>query len=431
MAGAGRAGHRRARPPSCASWPSCSAGADRAMMLTARGAEQHARAPTPCRPGSTWRWRWAARHAGLRLRLPDRPGQRAGRPRARAEGRPAARLPEDRRPGRPRARGRGVGRRPRSAARPGALGVRAARRARHRRRPAGAAGVRLQPGGLRAERQPRRRAARALDLLVVADFVLSETAALADVVLPVTQWAEEDGTMTNLEGRVILREQAVEPPRRGAHATWRCSPGSPSGSGSPVAVHHRPRGGLRRAGRASAGGRADYAGITYDRIRAEDGVFWPCPAAGHPGTPRLFLDRFAHPDGRARFVAVEHRGPPSGRRRLPAVPDHRAGARAVPVRRPDPPGPRARPTTGRSSSCTRCWPPASARRRRAGRWSPPGAASSGPGPGGHHDPAGHRLRAVPLGRRQPAHQRRAGPGRRMPEFKVCAAAVTRMSATVS
>ena len=52
----------------------------------------------------------------------------------------------------------------------------------------------------------------ALDLLVVADLVMSETAALADVVLPVTQWAEETGTMTNLEGRVVLREQAVAPP---------------------------------------------------------------------------------------------------------------------------------------------------------------------------------------------------------------------------
>jgi assimilatory nitrate reductase catalytic subunit len=59
--------------------------------------------------------------------------------------------------------------------------------------------------------------------------------------------------------------------------------------------------------RASAGGIADYAGISYARIDAEGGVFWPCPAEDHPGTPRMFLDRFATPDGRARFVAVEHR----------------------------------------------------------------------------------------------------------------------------
>ena len=52
----------------------------------------------------------------------------------------------------------------------------------------------------------------ALDFLVVSDFFLSETAALADVVLPSAQWAEEEGTMTNLEGRVIRRRQACEPP---------------------------------------------------------------------------------------------------------------------------------------------------------------------------------------------------------------------------
>jgi len=58
---------------------------------------------------------------------------------------------------------------------------------------------------------------------------------------------------------------------------------------------------------ASAGGLADYAGITYDRIDATDGVFWPCPSEQHPGTPRMFLDGFATPDRRARFVVVEHR----------------------------------------------------------------------------------------------------------------------------
>src|SRR5204863_1661345 len=51
-----------------------------------------------------------------------------------------------------------------------------------------------------------------LDLLVVADVVLSETAERADVVLPVTQWAEEDGTLTNLEGRILLRRKALAPP---------------------------------------------------------------------------------------------------------------------------------------------------------------------------------------------------------------------------
>lgn len=148
----------------------------------------------------------------------------------------------------------------------------------------------------------------ALDLLVVADFVLSETARRADVVLPTTQWAEESGTMTNLEGRVLRRRQAVMPPagvwddleilaalagRLDAPGRW---------SAKPAEVFDELRA-------ASAGGPADYSGISYERIESEGGVFWPCPAEDHPGTPRPFLDGFATPDGRARFTPVEHGGP--------------------------------------------------------------------------------------------------------------------------
>jgi assimilatory nitrate reductase catalytic subunit len=148
----------------------------------------------------------------------------------------------------------------------------------------------------------------ALDLLVVADLVMSETAAMADVVLPVAQWAEETGTMTNLEGRVILRERAVAPPT-GVRTDLEVIAALAERVGSPVPFSADPEEVFAELGRASAGGRADYAGITYDRVRAEHGVFWPCPGPEHPGTPRLFADRFAHADGRARLVAVDHRGP--------------------------------------------------------------------------------------------------------------------------
>jgi assimilatory nitrate reductase catalytic subunit len=63
---------------------------------------------------------------------------------------------------------------------------------------------------------------------------------------------------------------------------------------------------------ASAGGPADYSGISYARLDAGEALHWPCPAVPdgtHPGTPRLFTDGFAHPDGRARFVPVDHTGP--------------------------------------------------------------------------------------------------------------------------
>jgi assimilatory nitrate reductase catalytic subunit len=147
---------------------------------------------------------------------------------------------------------------------------------------------------------------RALDLLVVTDVVLSETAALADVVLPVTQWAEETGTMTNLEGRVLLRNKAIDAPPLvrsdlqviSELATRLDAPGA--WSDDPAMV-------FAELGRASSGGLADYAGMTYERIAAEDGLFWPCPSAGHPGTRRLFAERFATADGRARMFAVEHR----------------------------------------------------------------------------------------------------------------------------
>jgi assimilatory nitrate reductase catalytic subunit len=147
---------------------------------------------------------------------------------------------------------------------------------------------------------------KSLGFLIVADMFMSETAEFADVVLPVTQWAEEEGTMTNLEGRVILRQRAKDPPKE----VWsdlqilkaiadRLGRGQYfSDSNKEVFEEFR---------RASGGGTADYAGITYERIVAEDGIFWPCPSAGHPGTPRLFLDRFGTDDGRAKFHAVDHR----------------------------------------------------------------------------------------------------------------------------
>ncbi|MEU2300109.1 molybdopterin oxidoreductase family protein [Streptomyces antibioticus] len=184
---------------------------------------------------------------------------------------------------------------------------------------------------------------RSLDFLAVCDVVLSETAALADVVLPVTQWAEESGTTTSLEGRVLLRRQALTPPD-GIRSDLEVLHELAARLGVEKGFPTDPEEVFEELRRASAGGIADYSGITYARLAAENGVFWPCPAPGggeagvedawddpardtdpapldggdgpaqgtgpvpsHPGTPRLFLDRFATPDGRARFAAVTHR----------------------------------------------------------------------------------------------------------------------------
>ncbi len=146
----------------------------------------------------------------------------------------------------------------------------------------------------------------ALDFLAVADIVRSETAAIADVVLPTTQWAEEDGTMTNLEGRVIRRRRALDPPAR-VRSDLSVLASLARRLNAPGRWSADPREVFDELRRASAGGPADYAGITWDRIDAEEGVFWPCPSPDHPGTPRLFADRFGTPDGRARFVPVRHR----------------------------------------------------------------------------------------------------------------------------
>ncbi|MFD4582799.1 molybdopterin oxidoreductase family protein [Streptomyces sp. NPDC058434] len=188
---------------------------------------------------------------------------------------------------------------------------------------------------------------RSLDFLAVADVVLSETAELADVVLPVTQWAEETGTTTNLEGRVLLRRRALTPPP-GVRSDLEVMHGLAGLLGHEKGFPTDPEEVFGELRRASSGGPADYAGISYRRLEEEQGVFWPCPETGgaavtpdgtavtaggpaeepdgpaagpdghtpqagrpaggpHPGTPRLFLERFATPDGRARFVPVVHR----------------------------------------------------------------------------------------------------------------------------
>ncbi|MFD3574882.1 molybdopterin oxidoreductase family protein [Streptomyces sp. NPDC058644] len=177
---------------------------------------------------------------------------------------------------------------------------------------------------------------RSLDFLAVADVVLSETAQLADVVLPVTQWAEETGTVTNLEGRVLLRRQAVSAPD-GVRSDLDVLHGLAALLGHEKGFPTDPEEVFEELRRASAGGVADYSGISYARLKEGngEGVFWPCPAdqgqgegghedgdedgdggmgrggdgvrAAHPGTPRLFLDRFATEDGLARFVPVAHR----------------------------------------------------------------------------------------------------------------------------
>jgi len=147
-----------------------------------------------------------------------------------------------------------------------------------------------------------------LDLLVVSDSFLSETASMADVVLPVTQWAEEEGTTTNLEGRVLYRRAALSPPE-GVRTDLEVLKQVATALGRGQFMLDVPEAAFEELTRASAGGKADYGGMSYARINAENGLFWPCASPDSAGSPRLFGERFPTPDGRARFYAVEYRPP--------------------------------------------------------------------------------------------------------------------------
>ncbi len=154
-------------------------------------------------------------------------------------------------------------------------------------------------------------ALRRLDFLVVSDFFFSETAAEADLVLPVLQWAEEEGTMTNLEGRILRRRAAMPAPGQAKSELWIFSqlaqrlnaPGTFSPNASEV---------FDELKLASAGGIADYSGVNWEDVDQGAAIYWPCPEGSEistktgerNGTPRLFLDRFAHSDGKAQIIAV-------------------------------------------------------------------------------------------------------------------------------
>jgi len=131
------------------------------------------------------------------------------------------------------------------------------------------------------------RALSNLEFLVVQDIFLSETAALADVVLPAASFAEKGGTYTNSERRVQLSFKAIEPPGE-AKADWEIisevatRAGYPMNYGSSEDI-------LNEINAVTP----SYGGITYERLKESYGLQWPCPGGDHPGTPYLHKDKFA------------------------------------------------------------------------------------------------------------------------------------------
>jgi formate dehydrogenase major subunit len=144
-------------------------------------------------------------------------------------------------------------------------------------------------------------ALRSLDHLVVIDIFLTETAQLADVVLPATAWGETDGTCTNTERRVQRLRAAVPPPGEAKPDWW-------------IVSQLAQRIGFKGFEFESAKQvfnelcelSATYHGLDWDRV-AHSEYQWPVPHAGHPGTPRLHEGEFVN--GRGIFKLIEYRDP--------------------------------------------------------------------------------------------------------------------------
>ena len=168
-----------------------------------------------------------------------------------------------------------------------------------------------------------------LEFYTAIDFFLNDTAWHADVVLPGSLHEEDEGTVTQVEGRIIKINKAVNCPGE-AREDWRIIQDIAQALGRPHGfTFTEPREIFEELRVASKGGVADYSGVTYEKITQNFGVFWPCysedPRTGaaiddHPGTPRLFepgsynpvakgSGPFYFPDGRARFNVADYRPP--------------------------------------------------------------------------------------------------------------------------
>ena len=167
-----------------------------------------------------------------------------------------------------------------------------------------------------------------LEFFASIDFFLNDTARHADIVLPGSLQEEDEGVVTQVEGRVIKINKAVDCPGE-ARQDWIIIQDIAKALGRPHGfTFTTPREIFDELRRASKGGVADYSGITYEKVEREMGVFWPCysedPKTGvavdHPGTPRLFEHSsynpiakgsgpFYFPDGKARFNVADYRVP--------------------------------------------------------------------------------------------------------------------------
>jgi assimilatory nitrate reductase catalytic subunit len=153
-----------------------------------------------------------------------------------------------------------------------------------------------------------RKVLKQLDFMVCVDFYLSESATYADVLLPTTTWSEDEGTTTNVEGRVI-KINAAQAPVGESKPDWKIQVelAERLGRGKYFSHLKTSKDVFDEMRLASKGGNADYYGITWEKIEKQDGVFWPCKDEDDPGTPHMFLDKkFYHPDGKAKILALPY-----------------------------------------------------------------------------------------------------------------------------
>jgi len=146
-----------------------------------------------------------------------------------------------------------------------------------------------------------REALSALDLLVVIDIFLSETAALADIVLPAASWAERDGTFTATDRRVQRIRKAIEPVGD-SRPDWEIICDIADRLDAKGFDYESPMQIMEEVATVTP----QYGGVTYERLE-ENGLQWPCPTTDHPGTPILHVDKFTR--GLGLFSAVEHQEP--------------------------------------------------------------------------------------------------------------------------
>lgn len=151
-----------------------------------------------------------------------------------------------------------------------------------------------------------RKALKKVEFLAVIDIFKTETAELADVILPAACFAEKRGTKTSTDRRVQWMDKAIEPPGE-ALPDWQILSLLAARMGLGSAFNYQTEEDILDEIRLVT---PSYSGVSADRIKEKrGGLQWPCPDLDHPGTPVLYTEKFNKPDGLGVMVPVEYQLP--------------------------------------------------------------------------------------------------------------------------